>query len=62
MGKGGKTPRFTFEALPGFGVQATGRGDDLDRNQPIEPEIPRLVDLSHAAAADDGKELVLIEA
>ena len=33
-------------------------GQDLDGDRPLQPRVPRLVDLSHPARADRGEDLV----
>ena len=43
--------RFAFEACAPIGMQGNPFGENFNRDRAIEPSVPRLVDLSHAAGA-----------
>ena len=51
-------PRFALEALAGLRIAGVIRRNDLDRDEPIEPRVARLVDVAHPASADARHQLV----
>jgi hypothetical protein len=51
---------LTREAGAEGGIVRELRGEDLDRDEPLEPEIARPIDHGHAAAADLVLDLVLV--
>ena len=54
--------RFALEALAELGIGGECVGQDLDRDDAIEPRVARLVDLAHAAGADEREDFVGAEA
>ena len=50
--------RFALEPRQRVGIAGDGRGQDLDRDVPIELRVPRLPDLSHPARAERREDLV----
>ncbi len=57
----GDRTRFPFEARERVRVGRHGRRDDLDRDVPLQPRVPRAIDLAHATGADGGEDFVWTE-
>ena len=51
-------PRFTLEALQPPRIGRGRRGEDLDRDEPIEPRVARAIDLAHRAGSQRRQDLV----
>jgi hypothetical protein len=62
MAEAGQRLRLAFEPLLPLRVGGNILGQDLDGDGAVKPCISRLVDLSHAARADLGVDLVRTEA
>jgi len=54
----GERSRFAFEPCDPVGVGRQRFGQHLDRDDPPELRVARAVDLSHAAGAEQGDDLV----
>ncbi len=54
--------RFAVEPLAELRILGQQRWKNLDGDDPIEPRIPRAIDLSHATGADLGDDFVRAEA
>ncbi|OFW30570.1 MAG: hypothetical protein A3H97_05755 [Acidobacteria bacterium RIFCSPLOWO2_02_FULL_65_29] len=53
----GDRPRLSVEALTELRVRRQMRRQNLDGDEPIEPRVPRLVDLSHPPGAGQRQDL-----
>jgi hypothetical protein len=53
--------RFASEACAELRIVFPFGGEDLERHEPVEPSLPRLVNHSHAAAPHAGQEFELRE-
>ena len=53
---------FTLKPRQSLWVGRERFGEDLERHLPLELGISRLIDLSHAALADEGGDVVVTEA
>ncbi|OFW16004.1 MAG: hypothetical protein A3F69_02945 [Acidobacteria bacterium RIFCSPLOWO2_12_FULL_66_10] len=60
--KGRDDAGFAFEPRSGVGPIESGRRQDLQRDEPIEPRVARPVDLTHPAGSDRRQHLVGTEA
>ncbi len=58
MREGGDRLRLPLEARERRGVAGDALGKDLDRDVPVEPRVPRPVDLAHPARAERRQDLV----
>ena len=54
--------RFPIETIAELRVTSERLGENLDRDDAIEPRIPRFVDLTHPARADGDEDFVGTEA
>ena len=57
----GNRSGLTLESFSRRLVVRRGRGQHLDRDDAIEPGVPRTVDFAHPAGADSGLQLVRAE-
>ena len=58
MREGGDRLRFALEALEGTRIRGHLFGKDLDRDLAVQLRVAGPIDLSHAAGADRGDDLV----
>ncbi len=61
MAQCGDRLRLALEPLLPLGVGGHVRGQDLDGDRPLQPGVGRFVDLTHAARADGGLNLIRAE-
>ena len=54
----GDGARFLFEAADRVAVAGQPVAEELDRHLAAEPGVVREIDLAHAAAADEGQDLI----
>ena len=54
----GDGPGLALEALAAFGIECRRVRQHLERDEPVEPRVPRFVDLAHTPAAERGDDLV----
>jgi hypothetical protein len=54
----GRGARFTLQTLAAGGVVGEHGGQDFDSHCPIEPRVPRAIDLTHSTRADRLEDLV----
>ena len=54
----GNRAGFTLEASPPIGIADIPLGDDFDGDRAIEPGVPRLVHLAHAAGPKGLEQLI----
>ena len=57
MGYPGDRSRFALKSLQLQGRRVSRRGQDLDRDRPIELRVPAAIDLAHAPGADGRQDL-----
>jgi hypothetical protein len=62
MLKRGDGARLAFEPLTEIGIGGERRGQDLDGDQAIEPDVPGLVNLAHAAGSQRAQDFIRTEA
>ena len=58
MIEGGDGPSLALETLAAFGIELRGVRQHLERDEAVEPRVPRFVDLAHPAAAEQGDDFV----
>jgi hypothetical protein len=62
MLKRGDGARLALEPLSEIGIGGERRGEDLDGDEAIEPDVPRLVHLAHAAGSQRAQDFIRAEA